>query len=75
MASDKEFKVSTMIGCLFGMLSLFLVAPMWYAMLFGILQSIDAKPWMWVIYFIYVPSGIVVSSLEKIYKAMQREGD
>ena len=48
-------------GCLWNMLSLALIMPMWYAILWGLLEASQAPTWCWIVYFMYLPSAIVVS--------------
>lgn len=45
--------------------TMFLVAPMWYYLLYKILQSVHATDVMWLIYWVYVPVGLVVGVADK----------
>lgn len=64
MKSDKdELGVA---GCLLAVLTLLIQLPLFYAMMFGILQACDAPTWVWVIYWIWVPVGCVLAALQKI---------
>jgi hypothetical protein len=52
-------------GCLVAVLWAVLVQPLWYVLLFGILRTIESEPYMWVCYWIYLPSGIAVGLLSR----------
>ena len=54
------------IGCMVLAWNTLITAPMWLAMLFGILHELgDAVPqWLWVLYFAYAPCymfGVLVN--------------
>lgn len=50
-------------GCVLGILALFVMLPMSFALWFGVLTAIEAPTWMWVVFWIHVPVTIVVSIL------------
>lgn len=56
--ADEPVDAKTLTGCLGITFWLFLTQPLWYALLFGILQKIEADPWMWTCFWIYVPATI-----------------
>ncbi len=47
------------LGCILAVITFFITIPIWYVLLFAILQRVDAAPWMWVAYWIYIPVGII----------------
>jgi hypothetical protein len=71
---DSE-RPSVFAGCAVGVGRLCVSWPIWYALLFGILQRIDAPTWMWVAYFVYVPSGLLLGVCEEVVKAAYRSGN
>jgi hypothetical protein len=42
-----------------GLLTVFVVAPIWYYLLYKVLQAINATELMWFLYWIYVPVSIL----------------
>jgi ABC-type multidrug transport system permease subunit len=67
MASDKEKVVKGIAGCGFLVIWFFLVQPLWYALLFGILQRIESEPWMWICFWIYVPAGLIAGIISHLF--------
>ena len=49
-----------------GTLAFLVTIPIWYYLLYKILQSIGATELMWFLFWIYVPVGILISVLAKI---------
>ncbi len=49
-----------------GILGLFVTTPLWYILFYKILVQINATEGMWVLFWIYLPVGILVSILLKI---------
>ena len=66
-----EIKGKATVGCLAGIVSLFLAVPLWYALMFMILQKIEATPTMWVLFFLYVPVGLAGHVLSELMKNMK----
>ena len=62
----EEMKSHQLVGCLGACAYLLLCLPLWYCLLFGILFRIDTPVWMWVAYWLYVPSSVSVALLEKL---------
>lgn len=44
----------------------FIVMPMWFALLYQILDKVDADSFTWGLYWAYVPVSIVVTTLMKL---------
>lgn len=49
-----------------GLLSIFVVMPIWYYLIYKILISVGATELMWFLYWVYLPVGIFVSILTKV---------
>lgn len=49
-----------------GLLALFIVMPIWYYLLYKVLQGVNATDVMWLLYWVYVPVGLFVHLLTKI---------
>jgi len=52
-------------------LYLLVILPIWYYLLFKILQAVNATDLMWFLYWIYLPVGIVSNILSEIVKQME----
>jgi hypothetical protein len=49
-----------------GLMAIFILTPIWYYLLFKILQATNATDLMWFLYWVYVPVGIVVGIAGKL---------
>jgi len=47
-------------GCLCGVAQLFIIQPMWFALLWVLLTGVGAPTWAWGIYWAYVPVCVLV---------------
>lgn len=54
---------------IFGLVSVFVVAPIWYYLLYKLLQGVNATDLMWFLYWVYVPVALLMSILQKIAEA------
>lgn len=61
--------MKTLVTLVTGLIALCVVLPIWYVLLYYILQSVNASDVMWLLYWIYVPVGIFISILGEIVKA------
>ena len=48
-----------------GILGLFVTLPIWYYLLYKVLQMVGATELMWFLYWIYVPAGFLVAALTR----------
>lgn len=56
-------------GCVrgvFGLLQVLIVTPMWYVLLFHLLSATDSPGWVWALYWVYVPAGILFGVLSAV---------
>lgn len=51
-----------------GLLALFITMPIWYFLLYRVLQSVNASELMWFLYWIYLPVGVLVQTLVQVSK-------
>lgn len=58
------------VGCVGGVINLFMEAPLWLAMVYLILDKIDAGPVLWTLFYIYGPIKILSAIFVSIFKAM-----
>lgn len=49
-----------------GVLTVCLVMPIWYYLLYKILVAVNASELMWFLYWIFVPVGLVTSILSRV---------
>ncbi|MHC4302110.1 MAG: hypothetical protein ACYS7Y_33015 [Planctomycetota bacterium] len=61
MSDDLTGKQVT--GCLGAVLHLSICIPIWYVLLFHVLSVIQAPPWIWAAYWVYVPTGVIAGIL------------
>lgn len=64
MATPKEKS-----GCLIGMFALFVQMPLWFAIVYGILSSVNPPQWTWYCLAVYLPvciCGIVINTLYRM---------
>jgi len=47
-------------------LGLTITMPIWWYLLYKILQAINATELMWFLYFVYIPVAIVIAIISKI---------
>lgn len=51
---------------IFGLLALFITLPIWFFLLYRILQAVNAGELMWFLYWIYLPATALVSVLSRL---------
>jgi hypothetical protein len=51
-----------------GLISLFITIPIWYFLVYSILQAIHADRLVWFLFWIYLPAGIFAQIIEKVAK-------
>lgn len=61
-------------GCLFGTIRGLIVQPIWYYLLFKILKAVDASDLMWILFWFYIPVGIVITLAEVIIYSIFDDG-
>ena len=49
-----------------GILALLVTMPIWFFLLYRVLDAVNASELMWFLYWIYVPATILVNSLTKL---------
>ena len=49
-----------------GVLSLFVVLPIWYFLLYRILEAVNAAELTWFLYWVYIPASLLASALVKL---------
>jgi hypothetical protein len=49
---------------IFGLVSILIVSPIWYYLLYKLLSISGATELMWFLYYIYVPVGIILALIK-----------
>lgn len=68
MATTKE-----KMGCVIGIMTIFVWMPIGWITTYGILSHIGAPQWLWTLFFIGVPVGLIVSVLSKVAESFLTE--
>ena len=53
------------IGCVLGILVIFIQMPIWYYLMYSILKSVEATQLMWFLFWVYLPLSLGLSILAK----------
>ena len=48
------------------LVGLFITGPIWYYLLYKILQAVEASELMWFLYWIYLPVAIIMGVVAKV---------
>ena len=70
--ADADSTEKKLTGCGLAVLSLFVMTPMWSALCFGVLQKIDADPWMWVLFWCYLPVMFIAQILGQVFSKFMK---
>ena len=54
------------VGCAFAIVRTLVTQPIWYYLLYKILQAVEASDLMWFLYWVYFPVGIILIMVETI---------
>lgn len=68
----KERKASEVIGCFGGILRFLVQLPLWFYLLYQVLERVGATTAMWVAYWTYVPVGLLCAFLADLYERLRR---
>jgi hypothetical protein len=49
-----------------GLLSLFIILPIWYFLFYRILEAVNATELMWFLFWVYLPVSVFASILVKL---------
>jgi len=49
-----------------GFVTLIILLPMWYTIVFQLLQAANVAPWVWSLFWAYMPLGFILSFLSKL---------
>lgn len=53
---------------LFGLTTLLILLPMWYILLYQILDNVPVEPWVWSIFWVYLPLSVTLSVVGKVFE-------
>jgi hypothetical protein len=71
MANDNQPEAA-IVGCVWGILTLFIQFPLFCCMLYGVLDASQAPTWVWVLFWIYLPVGLFLGVIGEVFKALTR---
>jgi hypothetical protein len=54
------------LGCVNALVSIFVVGPIWWWLLYQILKRVEASELMWFLFWVYVPFGLFARVLAEI---------
>jgi hypothetical protein len=54
------------VGCAFAIVRVLVTAPIWYYLLYKILQAVGATDLLWFLFWVYAPVGIIMAVLEGV---------
>jgi hypothetical protein len=58
------------VGCAFAIIRILVTQPIWYYLLYKVLQSVEATDLMWFLFWVYFPVGIVLLIVEAILSSV-----
>ena len=58
-------------GCFTGIWTCFVVLPLWYAIMFGVLHNIEAPTWLWTCFWVYVPTRLLGALVATFIQGME----
>lgn len=70
MMSKKETGAKTVTGCLGAFWGLLVVLPMWLFLTSQILVASNVDPWVWGLFYGYVPASFFGAVLQTLYKSL-----
>ncbi len=70
MGQKGNMNAKQKVGCFFAILSILVTSPIWYYLLYQILKAVNASDVMWLLYWIYLPVGIVSAILKGVAKSV-----
>lgn len=68
--AEKKLEKKKTIGCVFGLLQLVCLMPLWYVLLYHALLGANVPAFVWWIYYTYVPLGFVLRGAQTIASAL-----
>jgi hypothetical protein len=69
--NQKEQNIGVLsMGCLFALLRLLILTPIWYYLLYQIISMVHGTDAMWIMFWIYLPAGVVINIFEEIMKKL-----
>ncbi len=73
-APDKgpEMTAADVAGCIGGLVMLLITTPIWYVLLFVLLSRTEAPGWAWALYWLYVPTHVLVAFCGQIWRVLTR---
>ena len=71
MATPTDKQAAALLsGCVGVFLYLFVQMPLWAILLYVLLDAVHAAPWVWVIYWIYLPVGVLTAFITRLVQTL-----
>lgn len=51
------------------LIAILVVLPIWYWLLYQVLERVNASELMWFLYWVYLPAGVLSATLAKLVSA------
>jgi ABC-type multidrug transport system permease subunit len=68
---DAEELVLTASGCLLFIIKFFIIYPMFFIILYQVMNQLELPMWVWVFYWVLVPLKISFDFMAASYKAIR----
>jgi hypothetical protein len=70
MGQKGHMNAKQKVGCAFAIIRILVTQPIWYYLLYKVLQSVEATDLMWFLFWVYFPVGIVLLIVEAILSSV-----
>jgi len=57
-------------GCIFGIVTILVMFPLWIALLYGLLEASSAPQWCWVIFYVYLPISFAMQIARQLIETV-----
>lgn len=73
ITKDKEAPLSVYVATASLIWSVLVTLPMWFVMTYAILARIDSPPWLWGLFYAYIPTCFTAYFLQYIWKVLRSQ--
>jgi hypothetical protein len=70
MGQKGHMNAKQKVGCAFAIIRILFTQPIWYYLLYKVLQAVEATDLMWFLFWVYFPVGIVLLIVEAILSSV-----
>ena len=72
MSNDEDKAKIALAGCLSAILTTLIQLPLFCMILVGLLIASDAPTWTWVLFWIYIPVGVILAVFRALVEGAAR---